>query len=199
MNRYPYLLASLPVLEMFGAPPMRSDELLELLVEHLSPRDKVRLQLHRITRAPKASRMINNEQDDYGALTTSEAKLLQPWRDYDAGVRGELARLRAHAIGIDEDVEWAYMDSAFYLEETHRIFALENHLEGEQDLHRMRWEMLTDWSNLYRDDLRDLYIYYIKITQLERMEKMRRKYAEINLKNIHTAVCDAMIAKINMV
>lgn len=215
MKKYAYLIASLPELERFCAPPMKSQEFLALLIDQLEPRHSAQLHIQALLNQAHAQRTGDKQEraaehtpengaayhasDDTIANATQEAPILTLWHEYDGGFRGELARLRAIAIGIDEKVHWGYVDSALHLEELHRIFALENHLEAEHNLHSMRWELLTDLSDQYRNDLFDLYIYYIKLTLLERMEQMHARYADTNLKNIHDAIYHEMITKINMV
>ncbi|RKY42143.1 MAG: hypothetical protein DRP85_03780 [Candidatus Makaraimicrobium thalassicum] len=145
MNKYYYLVASLPYLGFGDSPPVDRDMFISECKKWLSPADMETL---------LAAEMWRFE------IAEEEIDLLREWKSFDSGLREELARVRAsrkRAGGYKVP------------ERLKEIMGLETPLLMEEKLERFRWDFLEEKGASYHFDVNWLVVYFLKLQILERL------------------------------
>ena len=150
---YVYLVVSLPYLELAGAPPGTSEELLfscggVLRQDHWEDLRAIVGGAPRDVRSPEARRLVDAETQLRNALARIRAQR--------AGVEYE-ARAHPHA-GYDTRVE----------EVAARALAVEDPLERELVLDRHRWALLDEAASQAAFGVRAVFAYALKLRIVEK-------------------------------
>lgn len=173
--------------------PLSSAEYVERLAGQLSANDAHNLlasglfDAHRVVLEEAASDADGGElASSTGADSGSEeTAVVQLWRRFDAGLRGEIGRLRAAARKIGADPHWPQMDSFIYIEELRRIFQQVDPMKRELQTHDLRWDFLEELSQAWSGQLGGAIVYYLKLQLLERLQTMEHKRAHHALSAIY--------------
>lgn len=134
---------------------------------------------------------------DSTADGTTDSTAVAAWHLFDAGLRAEVARLRAAALKVETDVHWPQMESFIYIEELRRIFQQVNPMKRELQIHDLRWNFLDGLEDVHRGQIGAAIVYYIRLQLLERLQTMEHDAAHKKLGTIY-AQCHAQFQqKIN--
>lgn len=181
-----------------GSLPFSSAEYVSLLVTHLSEADvhvlleSMLFETHRSqleggmthsTPANDESHDTESHHSSYGAMA-----VIEQWKQFDAGLWGEIARMRAASLKAETDPHWPKMESFIYIEELRRIFQQGNPMQRELQTHDLRWGFLEDIERTKDNQLGQAVVYYLKLQLLERLHTMTHESAQRTLSAIYERV-----------
>lgn len=150
--KYYFLMASLPALSPDAEPPLASDALRHLFVEHFHSRDLVALEELDARRTPP------------------QHPFVVAWLQADTFLRNAIARQRASKSGVNPAP--FIRQNAPFDPATERMAAdamLKNTpLERERALDRVRWNILDDLSGFDPFDTNAALAYAVKLSIVER-------------------------------
>jgi hypothetical protein len=151
LNKYYYLVASLPYLELEKRPPIPRDEFLSQCAKWLDAGD-----LGGISKIDISD--ITAKRED--------AEIIKEWKAFDLSLRGELAEIRqARKGGGREKVPEALKD----------LFEEPTPLFMERRLEKKRWDFLEEKEFGYHFDINTLSLYFLKLQILERLAKFEKE------------------------
>lgn len=186
-----------------------STEYVELLAEQLSPSEAYNLRasgLFDSHSAPLEAVMVRggmtaavaaSEGADAAGAGAAEAgagddadadtgiAVVELWRRFDTGLRGEIGRMRAASLKIAADPHWPQLDSFIYIEELRRIFQQTDPMKRELQIHDLRWNFLEELGQAWSGQLGGAIVYYIKLQLLERLQTMESERAHHALSAIY--------------
>lgn len=157
-----YLVSSLPMLHFGARPPLAYEGFLGLCEGKLAPQE-----LEVLKSLPELI-----------ALKEGSLVLVQPtlkaWHAFDATLRNELVKIRAHRKKIDAQ-KFLRADGYAAPSVTHlalSAFRNPSVLEGEKTLDEARWRFLDELSFGHYFDFDILIIYALKLLILERWDQV---------------------------
>jgi len=153
-NKYYYLVASLPSLQLDGDVLMSSRVFLTECKKWLTSEDMDTLLAVNI-------KCAHGECD--------RTPLLAAWKEFDDALRGELALAREARKKNEE-----FRES----DRIHHIISQETPLLSEQEIARMRWDFLEGMAHAYYFDLSWLTIYYLELQIVERLATFNKDKGE---------------------
>lgn len=161
MANYYYLVASLPMLHFDMKPPFSFEVFLERCRQFLSGADYSAISSLPETKDAAPDEIRNNA--------------VKRWLGFDALLRNELVKIRAHHKHVEPS---KYLRSDGYAGQIIPHIALTAHrntsiLEAERFLDKARWDALTELEGGHYFDTDFLIIYGYKLKIIERWEKIR--------------------------
>jgi hypothetical protein len=158
MDKYYYLIASLPLLKFMGLPPISRENFILEAKKWLSREDYITL----------SSVSINNFFHN-----PKDTPLLREWKDFEYSTRVELASYRRakkqHSeYKIKKDLSAIIQEG-------------DNPLETENKLLSLKWNFLEEQEIGHFFDLDFLIIYYLKLQMLERLASFNKEKGKQNL------------------
>ena len=170
MSEYYYLAASLPSLHWEGSPPLGSGDFLEQCARLMSPGDFILVRDSRLDALPPPA---------------SPAPLFRKWQAAEAGLRNELARLRAKKLNADPEphLRKEHLDP-LAAPRAREIFDAENPLRAELALNRFRWNALNELETGHYFDCEFLIAYYLKLQILERNASFKPETGKQKLSSV---------------
>ena len=161
-SSYYYFLASLPLLSFDGKMPMTVGAFQEECRRLLSEKDCALME------------RLWTPQDE-PAPTNSGNHVLDAWLAFDRGFRNELAWLRADHLDKDP-LKYLRGPRTFLstcLEDIQRALKMDDLLQAEEVLSKARWRFLDELGTGHYFDLESLFVYYLKLTILQRHQEYR--------------------------
>jgi hypothetical protein len=159
LTQYYYLVASLPMLQVDGAPPFSSEVWLEMCREHVAAEDHALL--CRISFEALAPR-------------SGDPHTWQAYASWETALRDELAVQRAQRLGLDPA---PFLRPAPFVAGLAAIIkealAAGTPLAIETALDRRRWSRLEELEAGTQFDLGRLIVYRLKLLLLERKDRFR--------------------------
>ena len=146
MNKYYYLVASLPYLGFGDSPPVDRDTFIAELGKWLSSEDMDTVRAAGLR---------------YIEIAGEETELLKEWKSFDEGLREELARLR-----VSRKRPGGYKVP----ERLKEVMGQQTPLLMEKKLERLRWDFIEEKEAGYHFDINWLVLYFLKLQILERLE-----------------------------
>lgn len=150
MVNYYYLISSLPMLFFGARPPFNSEGFLDKCREFVS-------------------------ENDFAVLRgESESVFLRRWEDFDADLRNELVKIRAHRRHIDAH-KYLRQERYVSVDTVSAAVAVSRNpliLDSEKSLDQIRWDFLEDLAQGHYFDLEFLLIYGLKLRILEKWEQI---------------------------
>ncbi|MBU1148338.1 MAG: DUF2764 domain-containing protein [Candidatus Omnitrophica bacterium] len=158
MDKYYYLIASLPLLKFMEPPGIARQDFIAQTEKWLCTEDF----------------MVLNEADINNFLHHSkDTPLLSRWKDFEYSTRTELASYRR---AKRQDTEYKIRkDLSNIIQES------SNPLEIETKLSRLKWDLLEEQEIGHFFDLDFLIIYYLKLQILERLTNFNKEKGKQNL------------------
>ena len=159
---YTYLISNLPMLQFSGKAPFSLEDLFAKC-HNLIPENELGI-LRRTC-----------QQDAY-SLADQNNDTLKHWINFDVALRNELVRARAGRKKIDP-LKFLRLPDSVQAEISHLALAAYRNtsiLEAEKILDQARWNFLEALSFGHYFDFDYLLIYGLKLTILERWEKIQK-------------------------
>lgn len=153
-NKYYYLVASLPSLQLEAEVPISTKDFLTECKKWLTSKDMKILLAANIKCIPSEC---------------EETPLLSQWKEFDQVLREELALARAARKKNEEDRG---------SEQIKHIFSQETPLLSEQELEGIRWRFLEEKAHGYFFNLSWLIIYYLELQIIERLAAFNKDKGE---------------------
>ena len=156
---YPYFISTLPMLHFGMRPPFSGDKFLEICRQFIPEADAKELK--------KAS-----TGGEY--ITAQRQPTLKKWQDFDTSLRNELVKIRCLHKHIDPK-EYLRQDGyveAYIIHLATAVHRTPDLLEAEKLLDQGRWYFLDALSFGHYFDLDLLLIYALKLSILERWDKI---------------------------
>ncbi|MEE8359962.1 MAG: DUF2764 family protein [Candidatus Omnitrophota bacterium] len=151
INKYYYLVASLPYLKLETAVPITREEFLSECAKWLD--GKSYQTLASIDAKEPGAKMNDNE-------------VVKSWKAFDRDFRGELAKVRrAKREGARESIPMQLKD----------IFEEHTPLLMEKRIEEKRWDFLDEKEFGYHFDIYALSLYYLKLQILERLSAFNKE------------------------
>ncbi len=158
MSQYYYLVASLPMLRPDGEPPMSVERFFALCREHVSPEDM---------------EVLDRAGLFPGSRQPANPQVLNEWYAWESALRNDLVRLRAHELGLDQDL---YLRETGFIGETAAVareaLAQGSPADTETALFRARFAALEGLEVGHYFDLERLVLYLLKLKLLIRRSAM---------------------------
>jgi len=154
MNKYYYLVASIPYIKFGDIPPYTKDKFIEEGRKWLSPEDMKRL----------LSADLENPE-----IAPEDIELLKDWKRFDMFLREGLARARAARKNND-----GYKVS----DELKNIIEQPNPLLMEMALEETRWDYIEGKSVIYQFDVNWLVLWFLQLQILERIQRFNKDKGE---------------------
>jgi len=155
---YTYLIASLPMLHFGLKPALKLKDFLARCAELIGDQDY---------------QLVHKAVSTHGfALAGRLPDALLRWKNFDLGLRNELAKARSSRRKIDT-TKFLRSATAFDMQITHLAQAAlrqTNILEAEKYLDQARWQELEEIASGHYFDLEFLLAYALKLAILERWE-----------------------------
>ena len=163
VNKYYYLVSSLPYLRFAQQPPMGKESFLRESNKWLKPHDMDIL----------SAASIN----DF-SIRQEDSSVIKQWKEFDLGLRTELALARNNTRHNRHEKPGPLAKTAL---------DAPNPLLMEQALEQIRWEFLDslEWGNFF--DLNFLVVYFLKIQILERLQMFDKEKGE----HVFESMCEA--------
>ena len=154
INKYYYLVASLPYLEFAKALPITRDEFLSQSSKWLSPSDFL---------------MLSNIDIKDFKIRTDDPGILKEWKLFDLTLREELAEVRrVKKSSLHTKIPDSVKD----------IFEEPNPLFMERQIQKDMWDFLDEKEFGYHFDINVLIVYHLKLQVLERMATFNKEKGE---------------------
>mgnify|MGYP006294656649 CR=1 FL=1 len=168
MNYY-YLIASLPGVDLDAPPPLPPDEFRSICGEHLSRSDFDAL-----------TALLDNSNPD------RENSFVREWREFDSALRNTIARVRAGKLNMDPS-EHTRQDIGYdpsVEKAVSAAFSIDNPLEREKSIDRLRWERLNELAGFDPFAARALLAYTLKLLLAKRWSDLNRDKGADRSENI---------------
>jgi hypothetical protein len=169
---YPYLTASLPMLNFGMKPPYSFQGFLDYCAQ-LIPEDDFKV----LSTLPRTEEFVKE------CLCRP---VIKKWLCFDTALRNELVKIRASRKHIDA-AKYLRRDHCLEVDVMHLALAAHRNpsiLEAEKFLDRERWSVLDELATGHYFDLDYLIVYAYKLLILERWERMRLADKEALLENV---------------
>ncbi|MBI5150240.1 MAG: DUF2764 family protein [Candidatus Omnitrophica bacterium] len=171
---YYYFVASLPQLFLDGKMPIDVKAFQEDCRRLLSEKDYTLMQ-----------RLWTPEEGEFSGTGNH---VLDAWLTFERGFRNELAWERADHLNKDP-MKYLRGPRTFlstYLEDIQRALKMDDLLQAEETLSKARWRFLDELGTGHYYDLESLFIYYLKLTILQRYQEYRSSEGYNRLQEIKT-------------
>lgn len=158
-NYYVYLISSLPTLIFNCPPPFSFEKFLQLCFGLISAKD---MDIIKIT------------AEKTGYIYKGKQPILQKWFSFETALRNEFVKIRASYRHIDP-VPYLRQDGYDGPSLFHSVMAAHRNpslLDSERALDQERWNFLEELARGHYFDLDSLVVYALKLTILERWEKI---------------------------
>ncbi|MDD4940871.1 MAG: hypothetical protein PHE65_03120 [Candidatus Omnitrophica bacterium] len=168
---YPYLVASLPMLQFGARPPFAFDRFIEMCRDMVPAQDLAH---------------IRQCGDDAYLEQDAAHPALAQWQAFETGLRNELAKIRAGRRKIDAH-KYLRKSADADLELYHAALAshrMPSPLEAERFLDRQRWDMLDRVAAGHFFDSAALIVYALKLRILLRWDRIARADTQALLERI---------------
>lgn len=160
MEKYYYLLSSLPYLDLHKYAPLSYVDLLVLSTPWLSPHDQTQLESARID-----IESVSMKRVTHGTL--------RDWILFEHNLRNQLVELRAEKLGIraSPHLRTHIAEDPTVVPSLIQIAEDPSPYEAELALLEIRWHFLTDQEVGHYFDLAALIIFALKLQLLDRKKK----------------------------
>ncbi len=158
---YYYFAASLPMLDFDGDCPLSVEDFLEDCRRLLAPEDFRRV------------RAVLSDEDK-GLDGNGGPFVYRQWRSFQRRFLNEQVWFRAEEKGVDP---WKFIEGDYYSdpvlrEAVHQAAKMDNLLEAERFLDRIRWRYLDELCAGHYYDLDFILTYAVKLQILERHQRL---------------------------
>jgi len=154
-NKYYYLIASLPYLEMEAEMEISEDAFLYDCRKWLTEADL---------------ETLNSAATSYNEPKENDNSLIVRWKEFDGELKKELAAIR--------EVKKNGASEKSGQETAREIIEQETPLLMEQEFEKSRWRFLDNEEAKYDFDINSLVIYYLKLQILERLDSFDKEKGE---------------------
>ena len=100
------------------------------------------------------------------------------WEEFRRGLQGDLARLRAQALGIEPPPIWNYSTTIYSYERVQEALNAPHPLAAEEMLDQLCWQWLEDMIEHCAADVDRLYLYYLQLQLLQRQHQRQEASAQ---------------------
>ena len=158
---YYYLGASLPMIDFGGECPLSVEDFLEDCRRLLAPGDFRRVRA-----------VLFGEDESLDG--NGGSFVYRQWMDFQRRFLNEQAWFRAEEKGVDpwKFIEGEHYSDPFLREAVQQAAKMENLLEAERFLDKIRWQYLDDLSSGHYYDLDFILTYAVKLQILERHQRL---------------------------
>jgi len=167
VSQYYYLVSSLPYLYFDGNAPLEEGKFLGMAAARLSSRHMAILRATTLAAKPEQ---------------VPPTPVHREWQHIDAGLRNELARLRAGALDMDpqsyvkRDRDGRDWSELWQVAETAlSAFNQDSPLRAEELLSAFRWSVLEQLEVGHFFDIERICLYYLKLQLLWRKDRFDRE------------------------
>ena len=160
INKYYYLISSLPYLDLNKSVPIDRESFLGECAKWLAPEEY--------------DRLLKTGTDNFD-VESGDFAVVKDWKDFDRGLREEMAAVRTEKKASGGAKIPAYLKD---------VFDEETPLLMETRIQKNRWGFIEEQAVMYDFDINEVAIYFLKLQVLERLAVFDKEKGEESFKEL---------------